>query len=104
MIRVLFLLAIGFAAQGTLATASSVGDKACVAAQGETTYKVTGMTCAECEKGISKQFSSQPQVAKVTANHLTGCLNIVWKPGGSLSDAQVAEQLKKVGYDLAHSH
>lgn len=108
MIRVLVLLSLLVSTQSFADTQ----EMACTAATGETAYKVAGMTCGDCENTVSKQLGKLPQVAKATANHQTGCLKVVWKPGKSLSDAQVASELKKVKFDLAktpsteetHSH
>lgn len=69
-------------------------------AGGVKTYGVEGMVCAFCTQGIEKSFLKEPQVQAVEVSLEKKRMSLTFKDGQALTDAQVAEILKKAGYKM----
>ncbi|MET7641577.1 heavy-metal-associated domain-containing protein [Streptomyces sp. NPDC005438] len=65
----------------------------------QTTYHVTGMTCAHCESAVTKALNELPQVHEVTVDLPTGRVTVT--TDGTPDDAAVAQAVDEAGYELA---
>lgn len=71
------------------------------AVQGETVVaRVNGMVCDFCAQAVTKVFKKEKAVTTVDVNLDTGAITLGLKPGETLSDARIAELVKKSGYAL----
>ncbi|WP_052851943.1 heavy-metal-associated domain-containing protein [Streptomyces avicenniae] len=62
------------------------------------TYKVSGMTCAHCERSVSEEVSELPGVREVSATAATGLVTVT--ADGPLDDEAVRAAVDEAGYDL----
>ena len=64
------------------------------------TIKVNGMVCDFCAQGVTKHFMKQKEVISVKVNLDTMTIDLVYKPGQSLTEKQLEKMVKKSGgYD-----
>ena len=63
-----------------------------------TVYKVSGMSCAHCEKAISDEVSKLDGVSAVKAVASTGEVTVT--SAAPLEDAAVREAVDEAGYDV----
>ena len=69
-------------------------------AQTMVTAKVNGMVCDFCARAVTKVFGKEDAVENVHVDLDNGEIHVTLKSGTELSDARVAELVKKSGYDL----
>jgi copper chaperone len=60
------------------------------------TFKVTGMTCAHCERAVTKAIQALDAQARVRVDLQAGVVEVE----GDLSDAAIREAIKEEGYQL----
>lgn len=60
------------------------------------TFKVTGMTCAHCERAVTKAIQARDAQARVRVDLEAGLVEVE----GDLSDAAIREAIKEEGYQL----
>ena len=101
--KLISLAAMAFAF--TLATPVSMADQtpqaeAIATAQTTVTAKVNGMVCDFCARAVTKVFGKEDAVDNVHVDLDSGEIHVTLKSGAELSDDQVAELVKKSGYDL----
>jgi copper chaperone CopZ len=63
------------------------------------TVKVDGMVCAFCAAGIEQLFTDEPGVKAVKVDLDNAQVSVTTDDGVSLSDARVAEIIKKSGFE-----
>jgi copper chaperone CopZ len=64
----------------------------------ETTYTVTGMTCAHCVGAVTGELTKLAGVADVAIDLASGRVTV---QGAGFTDAQVAEAVDEAGYSVA---
>jgi len=79
--------------QPELHTARQAGGEPIVA-------KVLGVVCEFCTKAMNKTFGKRDDVAAVYVDLDTKTLNLVMKPGHTLSDEDLRKLVKKSGYKV----
>ena len=68
----------------------------------DTTYSVTGMTCAHCSSAVTEELSKLPGVQRVAVDLVAGGTSTVQVTSdAALDDAQVAAAVDEAGYELA---
>ena len=63
-------------------------------------FAVSGMTCGSCAARIQKVLQRQPGVADAEVNYATGRAAVTPVAGETFDPAQLADAVKKAGYDL----
>ncbi len=64
------------------------------------TLPITGMTCAACEKNVTRALKKTGGVAEATVNLATERASIQYDPA-SISVPQLVERVRQAGYDVA---
>jgi copper chaperone len=64
----------------------------------ETTYRVTGMTCAHCAAAVTKEVSAVPGVVSVDVDVEQGSVLV---RGSQVDREAVRAAVDEAGYDLA---
>lgn len=65
----------------------------------ETTYTVTGMTCAHCARSVTEELNEINTVSDVAVDVDTGAVTVT--SAEPLSDADVRAAVEEAGYQLA---
>lgn len=86
-------ITLKLANQPELAAALAVGGEPVVA-------KVLGAVCDFCAKAMNKTFGKRDDVAAVYVDLDAKTLNLVLKPGATLSDRTLRKAVKKSGYKV----
>lgn len=88
-------------AQGDLRLADEPELVAALAAGGEPVVaKVLGAVCDFCAVAMNKTFGNRDEVAAVHVDLDAKTLNLVLKPGMSMSDDMIISTVKKAGYKV----
>ncbi|MGY1833118.1 heavy-metal-associated domain-containing protein [Geodermatophilus sp. SYSU D01180] len=65
---------------------------------GSTTFTVTGMTCAHCQRAVTEEISAVAGVESVTVDLATGTVTVT--ASGPLDRADIAAAVDEAGYSL----
>jgi copper chaperone len=65
---------------------------------GSTTFTVTGMTCAHCQRAVTEEISGVAGVESVTVDLATGTVTVT--ASAPLDRADIAAAVDEAGYSL----
>lgn len=68
------------------------------------TVDVLGVVCDFCATALTKNFERRAEVAAAHVDLDAKTLTLAFKPGRSMSDAQISELVTKSGYKLSAVH
>ena len=64
----------------------------------EIKLKIKGMMCSGCENRVKNALESIPEVEKVTADYLTGIINICCKD--TVDKKVIKEVIEDIGFEI----
>jgi copper chaperone CopZ len=65
---------------------------------GSTTFQVTGMTCAHCQRAVTEEIAAVAGVESVTVDLATGTVTVT--ASAPLDRADIAAAVDEAGYSL----
>ena len=84
------MLSLGLAFGYTGSAEAATCDKAIV--------KVNGLVCDFCARALEKVFSTKSEVEKIAVNLDAGQIDITYKPGQKLEEAELKKLVEDAGY------